>query len=87
MASLVADPYAADDVVNVQIVGARIIEPKFDGDKIVGGRIVDGRVIDPGKSAERDPRRARRVNRENAHSEIVAGLILGLTIVVFYLLR
>jgi hypothetical protein len=86
MAYITADHDVPDDVADLRIVGAKIIEPQFDGNKIVGGRIVGGEVISE-KNVDTAQARARQVDRHNAHTEIVAVLVLGLAIIVFCLLQ
>ena len=82
MASSLAVRFAAPDA-DVEIVDAKIVEPKFLGDKIVDGRIVDGRVVDLNDTGRRAAR-ARNIDREELHAEIIAVFVLGLAILVVH---
>ena len=72
------------DVLEAEVVGARIVDPKIVDGKIVGGRIVGGRIIDTKFSHL--ARRARHIDTEHFHSEIVAATGLGLALLMWHLL-
>jgi hypothetical protein len=83
---IVADDGDQHDVIDAEIVGARIVDPKFVDGRIVDGRIVGGRLADTARSRFR-MRRARGIDREHAHGEVVAVIAFVLAALLVYVIR
>jgi len=86
--AIAADQFADPDheVTNAAIVGAKIVDLKMIDGKIIEGRIIGGRVI-ARPNARANASRARRIDTESFHSEIVAAIGLALILLLVYLVR